>query len=209
MLPNKRRSAYRVYLDNATTGGENDENVASNDKVNQIDVQTPEKTKKTKKMSPKHKSAKRGALDKRAPIALEEETGTKTRRSIMSKANKLRRSLQMSGKKKKRARSMAGGSETEKVTVMDKDDSESDTTAAGPVQKKARSSQSATSLASNARTRSTTSINSTASSKRPVSTYNMGSNTSLADTSTIQGETEAETLIKWLLSPVKPKKFFR
>lgn len=163
-------------------------------------------------MTPKSKATKRPAKNKNAPSTLADEAGSKARKSIISKANKLRRSLQLSGKKKKRGRSMAGANEMETVgknTVLDKDGSESDTVAPEPVEKKPRGARSTTSLASNQHTRSTTSVNSTVSSKHPVSTYSMGSTNSLADTSNLQGETEAETLVKWLLSPVKPKKFFR
>ncbi|KAK3748732.1 hypothetical protein QZH41_015680 [Actinostola sp. cb2023] len=209
MLSNKRRSAFSVYLENSARGAENDEIIA-NGGVSDPDQDTPFVTKKMKKMTPKDKSTKRGTLDKNAANGSTEQMETKSRRSILSKANKLRRSLHMSGKKKKRGRSMAGASEMEKVAVMDKDDSEPET--AVPVQKKPRSDRSNTSIAARVNTRSNTSINtsissSTSANKRPVCTYSMGSTSSLAD-GAMQCETEADNLIKWLLSPVKPKKFF-
>lgn len=203
MLANKRRSAYDVYRENAVKSEENGLKNGSESETQEEVKNMPKPTSARKTRS----SKKAASLRKSSQSASTEQLEGKSHgHRILSKANKLRRSLHMSGKKKKRARSMA--SIADKDVEKENEDSESETQIP---EKKGRSESADASYTkiANEAPLSASASSSALPRSRPVSTYSscsIGSTTSLLEG---RDETEAEKLIKWLISPVKPKKFFR
>ncbi|XP_031573036.1 ribosomal oxygenase 1-like [Actinia tenebrosa] len=209
MLPNKRRSAYDVYRENATKNAESGLKNDDESESTQEEIVTKDMPKTTS-ASKRRSSKKAGNISKSSQNASTEKLESKSHgHRILSKANKLRRSLHMSGKKKsKRASSMAS-SAANKDTEKENEDSESET----PIpKKKSRGESENTSYVKITNDGASSSAGPFSSSaiprSRPVNTYSscsIGSTISMLEG---QAETEAEKLMKWLISPVKPKKFF-
>ena len=201
MLPNRRRSAYDVYRENAVQNAENELKNGSEPEPREEEVPTKSMSKITRS------SKKAGSLRKSSQNASAEQLGSKSHgQRILSKANKLRRSLHMSGKKKKRARSMAATSSED--AEKENEDSESES----PIPEKKGRSESTTANVvkiTNNGASSSAASSSTVPRSRPVSTYSSCSIGSTTSTIGGHADTEAEKLMKWLISPIKPKKFFR